>query len=175
MFIGLISDTHGVFDPQSGTAVFEFVASASNENDDRVVNVSVTNEDECVSPKESITITVSDKMDLSVNVEENNSSSNVGQGKTYKACVGSSLKLTAVLNGGVVSESSDQYTVEWFASDKSTFLSSDFEYIVEPDPVYSKSYWVRVFDNKDPNGCSAWTNITVAPVAVPSITINKPS
>ncbi|MBP5704105.1 MAG: hypothetical protein J6X12_05320, partial [Paludibacteraceae bacterium] len=161
----------GTFDSQSGTAVFEFIADASNVEAARVVTVSTTNEDECASPKDSITITVSNKMDLSVNVEENSNSKNVGQGKTYKACVGSSLKLTAVLNGGVVSESSDQYTVEWFASDKSTFLSSDFEYIVEPDPVYSKSYWVRVFDNKDPNGCSAWTNITVAPVAVPSITI----
>ena len=70
---GTYRGKNGVFDPQSGTAVFEFVASASNENEARVVNVSATNEDECVSPKESITITVSDKMDLSVNVEENNS------------------------------------------------------------------------------------------------------
>ncbi|MEE1063057.1 MAG: hypothetical protein UH071_05265, partial [Paludibacteraceae bacterium] len=148
------------FDPQSGTAVFEFDAVSNSVSSDQTIKVSATNEDNCNSSKESVTITVSDKLDLKINNEPS--------GSTVKACVGSKEQLKVTAGGSPVNPA--DYSIEWFASDKSTSLSTEAIYEVEPDPVYSKTIWVKV-KSKNALGCEEWTNITIAPVAVPSITI----
>ena len=149
-----------VFDSQSGTAVFEFDAVSNSVSTDQTINVSATNDDNCNSSKESVTITVSDKLDLKINNEP--------AGSTVKACVGTKELLNVTAGGTLVNPA--DYSIEWFASDKSTSLSTEASYEVEPDPVYSKTIWVKV-KSKDALGCEEWTNITISPVAVPSITI----
>ena len=140
--------------------MFEFQAVSNTVSPDQTINVSATNDDNCNSAKASVSITVSDKLDLKINNEP--------AGSTVKACVGTKQILKVTASGNPVNPA--DYSIEWFASDKSTSLSTEADYEVEPDPVYSKTIWVKV-KSKDALGCEEWSNITIAPVAVPSITI----
>ncbi|MBQ0156952.1 MAG: hypothetical protein KBT22_10325, partial [Bacteroidales bacterium] len=156
------------FDASTGTAMFEFDAISSTENPDQEIKISATNDDNCNSAKASVSITVSDKLDLKINNNPSNS--------TIRACVGSveTLRVTASTSeddddAGTPVDPEKNF-IEWFASDKSTSLSKEATYDVMPDPVYTKTIWVHV-KSKDALGCEAWSNITIAPVAVPSITI----